>query len=137
MHDDVAVRGLQSFAPESVLEEQEDTTAAGPFDEPFRLSTLNCVMSLGETRHRVRVQITEPQVNQWEAHDLVKDSEELHNIYGEPGARQIVERLRDELYRLKKAVGDEDQFVNEQPDTSSYVQPPPPKKPSGSSSTIR
>ncbi len=36
--------------------------------------------------------------------------------------------LKQELYRLKKKVKDDDQFANEQSHDSSYVQPPPFKK---------
>jgi len=53
--------------------------------------------------------------DQWECYDLVKDPEEMHNIYNDPSARPIVEKLKQELYRLKKEVEDEDQFAKEQP----------------------
>jgi len=68
------------------------------------------------------------RIDQWEAYDLVKDPEEMRNIYSDPGARQTIERLREQLIQLKKEVGDDDQFANEQPKDSSYVTPPPIKK---------
>ena len=52
----------------------------------------------------------------------------MHNIYGEPKAQKLVARLKKELYRLKKELKDDDQFANEQPKESSYVQAPAPKK---------
>lgn len=66
--------------------------------------------------------------DQWECYDLKADPEEMHNIYGEPKAQKLVARLKKELYRLKKELKDDDQFANEQPKESSYVQAPPPKK---------
>ena len=51
---------------------------------------------------------------QWELFDLVKDPQELHNLYGQPGQEQLTASLKTELLRLKKAVGDDDQLANEQ-----------------------
>ncbi|HOX55636.1 MAG TPA: sulfatase [Candidatus Paceibacterota bacterium] len=53
--------------------------------------------------------------DQWEMYDLVKDPDELRNVYSEPAQQEQVARLKAELYRLKKEVKDEDQFANEQP----------------------
>jgi hypothetical protein len=39
-----------------------------------------------------------------------------------------VAKLKQELARLKKALKDEDQFADKQPQESSYVAAPPPKK---------
>jgi arylsulfatase A-like enzyme len=65
---------------------------------------------------------------QWECYDLQADPLEMHNIYNDPKAQKVVAQLKQELYRLKKEVKDDDQFAYEQPKESSYVQPPPPKK---------
>jgi len=53
--------------------------------------------------------------NQWELYDLVKDPEELNNVYGEPVYADIVKKLKKELSRLKMAVKDDDQFADRQP----------------------
>ena len=66
--------------------------------------------------------------DQWECYDLVADPAEMHNIYGDPKAQKIVAQLKQELYRLKKEVKDDDQFANELPKDSSYVDAPPPRK---------
>jgi arylsulfatase A-like enzyme len=66
--------------------------------------------------------------DQWECYDLAADPLEMHNIYNDPKSQKLVAQLKRELYRLKKEVKDDDQFANEQPKDSSYVQAPPPKK---------
>ena len=66
--------------------------------------------------------------DQWECYDLVTDPLEMHNIYNDPKAQKAVAALKEELLRLKKALKDDDQFANEQPRDSSYVQAPPLKK---------
>ncbi|MBP1778172.1 MAG: arylsulfatase family protein [candidate division NC10 bacterium] len=66
--------------------------------------------------------------DQWECFDLIKDPEELHNVYNDPAARTTVESLKRELARLKDEVEDDDRFAEEQPEGSSYVQAPPKKK---------
>lgn len=53
--------------------------------------------------------------DQWELYDLVKDPEELHNIYSDPAAQATAAKLKAELLRLKKELKDEDQFANELP----------------------
>jgi arylsulfatase A-like enzyme len=52
--------------------------------------------------------------DQWELFDLTNDPYELHNLYGEPGQDKLTATLKAELYRLKNALGDTDQFANEQ-----------------------
>jgi len=52
--------------------------------------------------------------DQWELFDLVRDPNELHNLYGQPGQEQLTQTLKAELQRLKTLVKDEDQFANEQ-----------------------
>jgi arylsulfatase A-like enzyme len=66
--------------------------------------------------------------DQWECYDLVADPHEMGNIYGEPGAQKTVAALKRELARLRKELKDDDQFAEEQPKESSYVQAPAPKK---------
>jgi hypothetical protein len=52
---------------------------------------------------------------EWELFDLVNDPGELHNLYGQPGHETITAELKAELLRVKRAVGDEDQFADTQP----------------------
>lgn len=66
--------------------------------------------------------------DQWECYDLVADPQEMRNIYSDPRAQKTVAMLKQELSRLKKELKDDDQFANELPKDSSYVQAPPPKK---------
>ena len=51
--------------------------------------------------------------NQWEMFDLVNDPLEMHNLYGQPGQGPRTAALKAELYRLKKELGDDDQFAGE------------------------
>jgi len=53
--------------------------------------------------------------DQWELFDLVKDPDELHNIYNDPAQQLVAAKLKAELYRLKKELKDDDQFANELP----------------------
>jgi arylsulfatase A-like enzyme len=64
---------------------------------------------------------------QWECYDLVKDPEELKNIYSVPAEQPVVAALKAELFRLKKELGDNDQYADPKdwPKVSSYVKPPP------------
>jgi arylsulfatase A-like enzyme len=52
--------------------------------------------------------------DQWELFDLNNDPFELHNLYGEAGQEKVTSPLKAELQRLKNAVGDTDQFANDQ-----------------------
>ena len=61
--------------------------------------------------------------DQWEMFDLVKDPDELHNLYSDPAQQEVVAKLKTELYRLKKEVKDDDQFANEQPPQDAGGQP--------------
>ena len=62
--------------------------------------------------------------DQWEMYDLVKDPEELRNIYGDPSQAETVATLKAELSRLKKELKDEDQFANKQPPDGVDFAPP-------------
>ncbi len=53
--------------------------------------------------------------DQWEMYDLVHDPDELHNLYNDPAQKEVVARLKTELYRLKRELKDEDQFAYQQP----------------------
>ncbi len=66
--------------------------------------------------------------DQWECYDLAADPQEMHNIYNDPAAQATVARLKQELYRLKKDLKDDDRYADEQPRDSSYVVAPPRKK---------
>jgi arylsulfatase A-like enzyme len=61
--------------------------------------------------------------DQWEMFDLVKDPDELHNLYNDPAQQEVVAKLKTELYRLKKEVKDDDQFAYEQPPPGVDGQP--------------
>jgi len=61
--------------------------------------------------------------DQWEMYDLVKDPDELHNLYNDPAQKDTVAKLKAELSRLKKEVKDDDQFAYEQPFEGVGVQP--------------
>ena len=56
--------------------------------------------------------------DQWEMFDLVQDPKELHNLYNDPAQAATVDRLKAELYRLKKELKDNDQFADQQPRSS-------------------
>jgi arylsulfatase A-like enzyme len=66
--------------------------------------------------------------DQWELFDLVKDPDELHNIYNDPGQQDLVTKLKAELYRLKKDLKDTDQFADQQPPPGVDGQLPGAKK---------
>jgi len=53
--------------------------------------------------------------NQWEFYNLQSDPFELNNLYGHPAYAGLVEKLKRELFRQKKAVDDNDLFALEQP----------------------
>jgi arylsulfatase A-like enzyme len=53
--------------------------------------------------------------DQWELFDLVNDPLELNNLYGQPGHEALATQLKAELFRLKDALGDRDQFATAQP----------------------
>ncbi len=61
--------------------------------------------------------------NQWELYDLGRDPEELLNVYADPSYADTVRMMKEELYRLKKKVGDQDQFADTQPPPGVDGQP--------------
>ena len=73
------------------------------------------------------------KTNQWEMFDLTHDPAELHNLYNEPAQAETVAKLKQELFRLKKEVRDNDEYADEQPPPGADGQSPkiavPKKKP--------
>jgi arylsulfatase A-like enzyme len=67
--------------------------------------------------------------DQWELYDLSRDPEELLNVYSDPAYIDAVRMLKGELYRLKKEVGDQDQFADTQPPPGVDGQPRPKPRP--------
>jgi arylsulfatase A-like enzyme len=67
--------------------------------------------------------------DQWEYYDLVKDPQELNNMYGNPAVEQRVAALKKELQRLKTEVEDNDRFALKQPpggvDGQKFQEPDP------------
>ncbi len=63
--------------------------------------------------------------DQWEMYDLQADPEEMRNIYGDPRQKDVVEKLKREMLRLKKELKDEDQFAQQQPPHDVSGQPAP------------
>jgi arylsulfatase A-like enzyme len=55
------------------------------------------------------------KIDAWELYDLTKDPHELKNIYADPANADLVKQLKDEMYRLKKDLKDENQFQDELP----------------------
>jgi arylsulfatase A-like enzyme len=53
--------------------------------------------------------------DQWECYDLLKDPNELHNLYDDPKSQKIVAELKVELARLKTELEDHDEFADSQP----------------------
>jgi arylsulfatase A-like enzyme len=68
------------------------------------------------------------KLDQWELYDLLKDPIEMHNLYSDPAYAGLVNRLKSEMYRLKKDLKDEDRFANELPMDDVDGQSPPPTK---------
>jgi arylsulfatase A-like enzyme len=55
------------------------------------------------------------KIDQWELYDLEKDPHELKNLYSDPAHAELVKTLKEEMYRLKKELKDENQYENEWP----------------------
>jgi arylsulfatase A-like enzyme len=66
------------------------------------------------------------KLDEWELYDLVKDAGEMHNLYKEPAQAETINKLKEELFRLKKELKDENQFEKELP--RDNVDGPPVKK---------
>ena len=70
------------------------------------------------------------KLDQWELYDLQKDRLEMRNEYGNPAFVKIVASLKQEMYRLKKELRDEDQFQDNLPqDDVDSMRPPKGMKP--------
>ena len=52
--------------------------------------------------------------DQWELYDLVKDPQEMHNLYGQPAQAALTATLKTELTRLKREAKDDDQLADVQ-----------------------
>jgi arylsulfatase A-like enzyme len=50
--------------------------------------------------------------DQWEMYDLVRDPHEQRNLYSDPAQAETVARLKEELFRLKRELQDDDQFAD-------------------------
>lgn len=61
------------------------------------------------------------KINEWEFFDLQKDPRELLNVYKEATNAAIVEKLKDEMTRLRKEVDDRDQFADLQENRETSV----------------
>jgi arylsulfatase A-like enzyme len=55
------------------------------------------------------------KLDAWELFDLEKDPNEQKNIYGDPAAQPVIEKLKTELKRLQQELKDEEQFANSIP----------------------
>jgi len=65
--------------------------------------------------------------DQWELYDMVKDPYELNNLYNDPSQKELVAKLKEELYRLKKEVKDDDQFADKPSSEEIYKRTRPKK----------
>ena len=55
------------------------------------------------------------KIDEWELYDLTKDPREVKNVYADPANAELVKKLKEELYRLKKELKDTDQFADKLP----------------------
>jgi arylsulfatase A-like enzyme len=63
------------------------------------------------------------KIDQWELYDLKKDPHEVKNIYADLAYADKVKELKEEMYRLKKELKDENQFEKELPRDNVDAQP--------------
>ncbi|MDQ3652508.1 MAG: sulfatase [Acidobacteriota bacterium] len=68
----------------------------------------------GVRNHRYKL-IYFNKLNQWELFDLRNDPHELKNLYSDPRYPSVMKKLKSEMYRLKKALKDVNQFEDELP----------------------
>lgn len=61
--------------------------------------------------------------DQWEFYDLVRDPNEMRNIYEDPTQKSTIAKLKKELARLRKELKDNDVFAHEQPPPGVDGQP--------------
>jgi arylsulfatase A-like enzyme len=66
------------------------------------------------------------KLDEWELYDLEKDPKEMHNLYTDPAQAETIKKLKEEMYRLKKELKDENQFENALP--KDDVDGPPKKQ---------
>jgi arylsulfatase A-like enzyme len=55
------------------------------------------------------------KIDSWELFDLKTDPHELRNLYSDPSYSEKVKQLKEEMYRLKMELKDQNQFENELP----------------------
>jgi arylsulfatase A-like enzyme len=65
------------------------------------------------------------KLDQWELYDLQKDPWEKRNEYSNPAFSKIIVSLKQEMYRLKKELKDEDQFQDNLPKDDVDSMTPP------------
>ena len=61
--------------------------------------------------------------DQWELYDLVRDPQEMNNLYSDPMNAPLVVDLKRRLMRLQKELGDENQFTHELPKDTVDARP--------------
>jgi arylsulfatase A-like enzyme len=54
-------------------------------------------------------------LNEWELFDLKNDPHELNSVYSDPKYAKVKKELTAELERLRKQLGDHDQWVDKPP----------------------
>ncbi|HEU4390934.1 MAG TPA: sulfatase [Blastocatellia bacterium] len=65
------------------------------------------------------------KLDQWELYDLERDPLEMRNEYSDPAFSKIIKGLKQEMYRLKKELKDQDQFQDELPQDDVDSMAPP------------
>jgi arylsulfatase A-like enzyme len=55
------------------------------------------------------------KLDAWEFYDLDKDPLEIKNLYADPASAEKVKQMKEELYKLKKELKDNDQFMDKMP----------------------
>ncbi len=57
------------------------------------------------------------RIDQWELYDLAADPHEMNNVYDDPRYAEVVQRLKRELVRLQKELGDDPNDLGDHPRT--------------------